>query len=119
MDKRRGKTKRERKRKEEEEKRKREEKKKIKKNKKGILDIYNFNLTGEAVLPNVFQNASSTKEAAPPKKPEPELFLEEPEPCQTDSIKASDELPKSIRSSRSGVTKSRKTRACCRRADTG
>ena len=74
MDKRRGKTKRERKRKEEEEKRKREEKKKIK---KGILDIYNLNLTGEAVLPNVFQNASSsTKEAAPPKKPEPELSLE-------------------------------------------
>jgi len=35
-------------------------------------------------LPNVFQNgSSSTKEAAPPKEPELELFLEEPEPCQT------------------------------------
>jgi hypothetical protein len=33
-------------------------------------------------LPNVFQNRfSSIREAAPSKEPEPELFLEEPEPC--------------------------------------
>jgi len=36
----------------------------------------------EAILPNVFQNrSSSTREAAPPEEPEP--FLEEPEPSQT------------------------------------
>jgi hypothetical protein len=35
-------------------------------------------------LPNVFQNDStSTREATPPEEPEPEPFLEEPEPCQT------------------------------------
>jgi len=38
----------------------------------------------EAVLPNALQNGSiSAREAAPPEKPEPELFLVEPEPCQT------------------------------------
>ena len=40
--------------------------------------------SGEAVLPNIFQNGSnSTREAAPSEEPEPELFLEEPKPCQT------------------------------------
>ncbi|RLM92185.1 heat shock protein binding protein [Panicum miliaceum] len=39
-----------------------------------------------AVLPNVYQNGfNSTKEAAPQEEPEPELFLEEPQPCQTRS----------------------------------
>ena len=34
---------------------------------------------------NIFQNdCSSTGEAAPLEKPELKLFLEEPEPCQTD-----------------------------------
>ena len=43
-----------------------------------------FKQTREAVLPNIFQNGSnSTREAAPSEKPEPELFLEDPEPCQT------------------------------------
>jgi len=38
----------------------------------------------EAVWPNALQNGfSSTREAAPPEKPEPEPFLVEPEPCQT------------------------------------
>jgi len=46
----------------------------------------------EAVLPNALQNgSSSTRETAPPEKPEPELFLVEPEPCQTGPI-----LPKKI-----------------------
>jgi hypothetical protein len=49
---------------------------------RAILTFYNLNPTGEAVLPNVFQNGSnSTREVTPPA--EPELFLEEPEPCQT------------------------------------
>ena len=40
---------------------------------------------GRAVLPNNFQNGfCSTREVAPPKEPELESFLEEPEPCQTD-----------------------------------
>ena len=44
--------------------------------------ILHPNSTGEAVLPNVSQNSSSsTREAAPPEKPE--LFLKEPELCQT------------------------------------
>jgi hypothetical protein len=35
-------------------------------------------------LPNVFQNGSSSiREAASSEEPEPEPFLEEPEPCQT------------------------------------
>jgi hypothetical protein len=35
-------------------------------------------------LPNVFQNGfGSIRKAAPPEEPEPEPFLEEPEPCQT------------------------------------
>jgi hypothetical protein len=35
-------------------------------------------------MPNVFQNDSnSTREATPLEEPEPEPFLEEPEPCQT------------------------------------
>jgi len=46
--------------------------------------ILHPNSTGEAVLPNVFQNSSSsTKKAAPPEEPEPGLFLKEPELCQT------------------------------------
>ena len=56
---------------------------------KGILDISHVlsihKNQHEAVLPNTLQNgSSSTREAAPPEKPEPELFLEESEPCQTD-----------------------------------
>jgi hypothetical protein len=40
--------------------------------------------SGEAVLPNVFQNGSnSTREAAPLEEPELELFSKEPEPWQT------------------------------------
>jgi hypothetical protein len=36
-------------------------------------------------LSNVFQNdSSSIRKAAPPEELEPEPFLEEPEPCQTD-----------------------------------
>ena len=36
-------------------------------------------------MPNVFENdSSSIREAAPPEEPEPELFSEEPEPCQID-----------------------------------
>jgi hypothetical protein len=51
---------------------------------KAILTFYHLNPTGEAVLPNVFQNGSnSTREATPPEEPEPEPFFEEPEPCQT------------------------------------
>jgi hypothetical protein len=35
-------------------------------------------------LPNVFlKRLNSTREATPPEEPEPEPFLEEPEPCQT------------------------------------
>jgi len=46
--------------------------------------ILHPNSTGEAVLPNVSQNSSSsTREAAPPEEPEPELFLKELELCQT------------------------------------
>ena len=46
--------------------------------------ILHPNSTGEVVLPNVFINGFNfTREVAPPEKPEPELFLEEPEPCQT------------------------------------
>ena len=46
-----------------------------------------FKQPGEAVLPNIFQNDSnSTKEATPPEEPEAELFLEKPEPCQTDPV---------------------------------
>jgi hypothetical protein len=68
---------------EKKEKRKREEKKE-KMQARAILTFYNLNPTGEAVLPNVFQNGSnSTREATPTAEPEPELFLEEPEPCQT------------------------------------
>jgi len=37
-----------------------------------------FKQSGGAVFPNVFKTAST-----PPEKPEPELFLEELEPCQT------------------------------------
>jgi hypothetical protein len=38
-----------------------------------ILTFYHFNLTGEAVLANVFQNGSnSTREATPPEEPESE-----------------------------------------------
>jgi len=50
----------------------------------------------EAVLPNALQNgSSSTREAAPQEKPEPELFLVEPEPCQTGptSLRAGCALP--------------------------
>jgi hypothetical protein len=51
------------------------------------LTFYNLNPIGEAVLPNVCQNGSnSTREATPPEEPEPEPFLEEPEPCQTGLI---------------------------------
>ena len=40
--------------------------------------------TEGVVLPNVFQNGfSSSRGAAPSEEPEPELFSEEPEPCQT------------------------------------
>ena len=47
--------------------------------------ILHPNSTDVAVLSNVFQNSfSSTREAAPLKEPEPELFLKEPELCQTD-----------------------------------
>jgi hypothetical protein len=47
-----------------------------------MLTFYNLNRTGEAVLPNIFQNGSnSTREATPSEESEP--FLEEPEPCQT------------------------------------
>jgi hypothetical protein len=47
--------------------------------------FYNLNPTGEAVLPNVSQNGfSSIRKAALLVEPEPELFLEEPEPYQTD-----------------------------------
>ena len=68
-------------------------KKKMKMKKQGryghfIFPMY-FKQTREVVLPNVFQNGSnSTREAAPSEEPEPELFLEELEPCQTgpDSI---------------------------------
>jgi hypothetical protein len=36
-------------------------------------------------LLNILQNGfNSIRKAAPPEKPEPELFLEEPEPYQTD-----------------------------------
>jgi len=46
--------------------------------------ILHPNLTGEAVLLNISQNSSnSTRKAAPPKKPEPELFLKKPV-CKTD-----------------------------------
>ena len=65
-------------------KKKKKEEKRKKNTMRGNLDIYYFNLTGEAVLPNVFQNGSnSIREAAPSKESEPELFLEKPEPCQT------------------------------------
>jgi hypothetical protein len=64
------------------EKKKKERRKKEKMQARAILTFYNLNPTGEAVLPNVFQNGSnSTREVTPPA--EPELFLEEPEPCQT------------------------------------
>jgi len=43
-----------------------------------------FKQPGGAILPNVFQNGSNfSRKATPPKKPEPELFLEELEPYQT------------------------------------
>ena len=49
---------------------------------KGNLDISHLNPTGEAILPHVFQNSFSfISEAAPPE--ELELFLKEPELCQT------------------------------------
>jgi hypothetical protein len=52
--------------------------------KKGNLDFYNLNPTGEAVLPNVLQNGFSfTRKVAPPEEAEPEPFLEELEPYQT------------------------------------
>ncbi|CAL4952417.1 unnamed protein product [Urochloa decumbens] len=42
---------------------------------------------GEVVLPNFLQNgSSSTKEAAPPEEPEPEPFLEEPDPCHVSNL---------------------------------
>ena len=48
--------------------------------------ILHPNSTGEAVLLNVSQNSSSsTRKAAPPEESEPELFLKEPELCQTGS----------------------------------
>jgi hypothetical protein len=50
------------------------------------LDISHLNSGGEAVLPNVFQNdSSSIRKAASPEEPEPEPepFLEQ-EPCETD-----------------------------------
>ena len=50
----------------------------------------------EAILPNVFQNrSSSTREAAPPEEPEP--FLEEPEPSQTDPETSSGLLSEQIK----------------------
>ena len=49
-----------------------------------IFPMYSKQLS-EAVLPNVFQNDfSSIREVAPSKKLEPEPFLNEPEPYQTD-----------------------------------
>jgi hypothetical protein len=68
------------------EEKKKERRKKEKMQARAILTFYNLNPTGEAVLPNVFQNGSnSTREATPPAEPEPEPepFLEEPKPCQT------------------------------------
>jgi hypothetical protein len=64
-------------------KRRREKRKKEKERRKKkkmlarvISTFYNLNPTGEAVLPNVFQNDSnSTREATPPAEPE-----SEPEP---------------------------------------
>ena len=68
----------------EKERRKKGKEKKEKKN-KGNLDILQPQYNGEAILPNIFENGSSSiREDAPPEEPEPELFSEEPEPCQTD-----------------------------------
>ena len=81
MDKRRG-EKNEKEKEKEKEREKRKRKKKEKKKKKGNLDNYNLNTTCEVVLPNIFQNGSSSiRKTDLPK--EPELFLEEAKPCQT------------------------------------
>jgi hypothetical protein len=50
---------------------KQREKRKEKKT-RALYTFYNLKSSGEAVLPNVFQNDSnSTRGAAPPKEPEP------------------------------------------------
>ena len=49
------------------------------------MDIWSVGATGKVILPNVLQNGSSfTTKAALPEELEPELFLKESEPCQTD-----------------------------------
>ena len=60
-----------------------EKKKKEKKEKKnkGNLDILQPQYNGEAILPIIFENgSSSTRETAPSKEPESEVLSEEPEP---------------------------------------
>ena len=58
------------------ERRKKGKEKKEKKN-KGNLDILQPQYNSEAVLPNIFENGSSSiREDAPPEEPEPELFSE-------------------------------------------
>ena len=62
-------------------------KRKRKKEKKNIRVFWTFHIfftLGEAVLPNVFvQNKPESEKAAFSYEPEPELFFQEPEPCQT------------------------------------
>ena len=76
-----------------EERERKENKKERKKNEKIEKEGYYGHFTffmyfkqfGGAVLPNGFQNdSSSIREAAPPEEPEP--FLEESELCQTDPL---------------------------------
>ena len=69
----------------EKERRKKRKIKKRKKKNKSNLDILQPQYNGEAILPNVFENgSSSTREATPPEELEPELLSKELEPCQTD-----------------------------------
>jgi len=71
--------------KEKEKKRKKnEEKKEKRKNIRVLWTFHIFFTLGEAVLPNVFvQNKPESEKAAFSYEPEPELFFQEPEPCQT------------------------------------